>query len=88
MRTIRELCLNSTTVVNLMPVCLYHLARSCFQVEEALVAILSGAAPEGMEFVDVEEEFVIDTATGKGSWKPVVGATKPKTENVKSNKIL
>ncbi len=39
------------------------------KVERDLMAILDGAAPEGVKFVDVEEEFVVDPATGVGSWR-------------------
>lgn len=30
-----------------------------------------GGAPEGVKFVDTEEEWVVDAATGKGAWLPV-----------------
>ena len=30
-----------------------------------------GGAPEGLKFVDTEEEWVVDAATGRGAWLPV-----------------
>ncbi|KAF5833321.1 hypothetical protein DUNSADRAFT_10442 [Dunaliella salina] len=39
--------------------------------EQAIVDILLGGAPEGTTFHDIEEEWVVDTHTGRGSWKPV-----------------
>eukprot|EP00983_Pelagomonas_calceolata_P107148 1159312-Pelagomonas_calceolata.AAC.1 len=30
-----------------------------------------GGAPEGTTFHDIEEEWVVDAHTGRGSWKPV-----------------
>ena len=35
---------------------------------------MQGKAPAGMEFVDVEEEYVVDDA-GYGSWQPVSDST-------------
>lgn len=32
---------------------------------------LQGGAPEGLKFVDTEEEWVVDAATGQGAWLPV-----------------
>ncbi len=32
---------------------------------------LQGYAPAGMQFQDVEEEYVVDAASGRGRWQPV-----------------
>lgn len=40
-------------------------------MERDLLALLSGFAPAGMQVTDVEEEYVVDEASGVGSWKPV-----------------
>ncbi len=40
-------------------------------VERDLLALLSGFAPAGMQVTDVEEEYVVDEASGVGSWRPV-----------------
>ena len=37
---------------------------------------LQGKAPAGMEFVDVEEEYVVDEH-GFGSWQPVTDSAPP-----------
>lgn len=42
-----------------------HVAR----VERDLLTILGGAAPPGVEYMDVEEEYVVDEA-GVGKWLP------------------
>lgn len=34
-------------------------------------ALTQGGAPEGLKFVDTEEEWVVDPATGQGAWLPV-----------------
>jgi len=39
------------------------------QVEVDLLNILSGGAPAGFEYHDVEEEYVVDAKTGVGSWQ-------------------
>lgn len=41
------------------------------EVEQAVVTILQGRAPEGIKFIDVEEEYVVDPVSGEGSWQPV-----------------
>ncbi|PSC74032.1 S-acyltransferase 11 isoform B [Micractinium conductrix] len=41
------------------------------KVEYDLLTILAGGAPEGLKFVDTEEEWVVDAATGQGAWLPV-----------------
>ncbi|KAI3429733.1 hypothetical protein D9Q98_010048 [Chlorella vulgaris] len=41
------------------------------KVEFDLLTILAGGAPEGLKFVDTEEEWVVDPATGQGAWLPV-----------------
>ncbi|KAI7844401.1 hypothetical protein COHA_001996 [Chlorella ohadii] len=41
------------------------------KVEFDLLTILAGGAPEGLKFVDTEEEWVVDAATGRGAWLPV-----------------
>mmetsp|Transcript_5363 Transcript_5363/g.11774 ORF Transcript_5363/g.11774 Transcript_5363/m.11774 type:complete len:186 (-) Transcript_5363:24-581(-) len=41
------------------------------KVEQDLLAILDGYAPQGYTYVDVEEEYVVDPGTGQGSWRPV-----------------
>ncbi|PRW60754.1 transcription initiation factor TFIID subunit 7-like [Chlorella sorokiniana] len=41
------------------------------KVEYDLLTILAGGAPEGLKFVDTEEEWVVDPATGRGAWLPV-----------------
>lgn len=46
------------------------------KLEDDLLTITQGKAPAGMEFVDVEEEFVVDEA-GYGSWQPVTDSTPP-----------
>ncbi len=38
-------------------------------MEEQLLEIVSGRAPEGWTFNDFEEEFVIDPDTHQGVWK-------------------
>ncbi|GAB4822552.1 hypothetical protein N2152v2_009598 [Parachlorella kessleri] len=40
-------------------------------VEHNLLTILAGGAPEGTKFVDYEEEYRINEATGLGEWVPV-----------------
>lgn len=37
---------------------------------EGIPACTQGHAPAGVEFVDEEEEYVVD-AQGRGSWQPV-----------------
>lgn len=37
---------------------------------------LQGGAPDGVEFVDVEEEYVVDEQ-GRGSWRPARPLAKP-----------
>ena len=32
---------------------------------------LQGGAPEGLKFVDTEEEWVVDPQSGQGQWLPV-----------------
>ncbi|CAL5227697.1 g10705 [Coccomyxa viridis] len=44
------------------------------KLEDDLLAIAQGKAPAGMEFVDVEEQYVVDEA-GYGSWQPVTDST-------------
>ncbi|PNH08615.1 hypothetical protein TSOC_004813, partial [Tetrabaena socialis] len=39
------------------------------EVERDLLALLSGYAPAGMTITDTEEEYVVDEATGAGSWR-------------------
>ncbi|KAL4436073.1 hypothetical protein ABPG77_005521 [Micractinium sp. CCAP 211/92] len=41
------------------------------KVEMDLLTILAGGAPEGLKFVDTEEEWVVDPASGQGAWLPV-----------------
>lgn len=36
-----------------------------------LLSHAQGGAPEGLKFVDTEEEWVVDAATGQGAWLPV-----------------
>lgn len=46
--------------------------RSCWPRCLAYVCcVLQGGAPEGLKFVDTEEEWVVDPATGQGAWLPV-----------------
>jgi hypothetical protein len=40
-------------------------------VEQDLLAILKGHAPEGMTFQDTEEEYVVDPVTKMGRWQQV-----------------
>ncbi|EFN60130.1 hypothetical protein CHLNCDRAFT_133513 [Chlorella variabilis] len=40
------------------------------KVEYDLLTILAGGAPEGLKFVDTEEEWVVDPATGQCAWLP------------------
>eukprot|EP00877_Chromochloris_zofingiensis_P007022 jgi/Chrzof1/2573/Cz11g20240.t1 len=46
------------------------------QAEVDVFEILSGRAPEGWAFHDVEEEYVVDPDTGEGKWQ-TVGKKKP-----------
>ncbi len=39
------------------------------QVEADLLNIIQGGAPAGYEYLDVEEEYVVDAKTGSGSWQ-------------------
>ena len=36
-----------------------------------LLLLLQGGTPEGIKFVDTEEEWVVDKQTGQGAWLPV-----------------
>eukprot|EP00798_Chlamydomonas_sp_ICE-L_P004564 gene4564-14743_t len=47
------------------------------RVERDLMAILDGAAPDGVKLVDVEEEFVVVPATGAIQSQVVPGCNKP-----------
>lgn len=46
------------------------------QVEADLLNILAGGAPDNVEYLDVEEEYVIDE-DGNGSWQPARPLAKP-----------
>jgi hypothetical protein len=37
----------------------------------AVALLLQGGTPEGIKFVDTEEEWVVDKQTGQGAWLPV-----------------
>lgn len=39
--------------------------------EFVLIILLASRAPEGYSFHDIEEEYVIDPATGQGRWQQV-----------------
>jgi len=41
------------------------------EVEDAVIKIISGSAPEGYSFVDEEEEYVVASNGRSGSWQPV-----------------
>lgn len=45
----------------------------CIHTSPLLLGCLlyQGGAPEGLKFVDTEEEWVVDPATGQGQWLPV-----------------
>lgn len=43
------------------------------RVEADLLAILGLNAPHGMEFMDVEEVYLVDPVTKAGSWRPKDG---------------
>ncbi|KAL6760814.1 TAFII55 protein conserved region-domain-containing protein [Haematococcus lacustris] len=43
-------------------------------VEDALHQILNGCAPKGSQFIDVEEEWVVEPGSSKGRWQPVAKA--------------
>lgn len=43
-------------------------------VEKAIFDVLNGYAPANTQFRDIEEEYVVDEATGLGAWKQVRGA--------------
>eukprot|EP00208_Stichococcus_sp_RCC1054_P003321 CAMPEP_0206141444 /NCGR_PEP_ID=MMETSP1473-20131121/12936_1 /ASSEMBLY_ACC=CAM_ASM_001109 /TAXON_ID=1461547 /ORGANISM="Stichococcus sp, Strain RCC1054" /LENGTH=236 /DNA_ID=CAMNT_0053536021 /DNA_START=463 /DNA_END=1170 /DNA_ORIENTATION=- len=45
------------------------------QVEADLLTVLNGGAPDDVEFVDVEEEYVVDE-NGHGSWQPALPVAK------------
>ena len=46
-------------------------ARSCQPTCQLWSTWVQGGAPEGLKFVDTEEEWVVDAATGQGAWLPV-----------------
>jgi len=55
-------------------------SRNCIDFCEHVLSrssmSLQGKAPAGMEFVDVEEEYVVDEH-GFGSWQPVTDSAPP-----------
>lgn len=45
--------------------------NSILQATTSASRPLQGGAPVGLKFVDTEEEWVVDPATGQGQWLPV-----------------